>query len=320
MKRSLALSLLLALPTVGHAQHTHHDHPEQAQDPAVDTSRVATDHSHHGQHPTSRQTEQNSAHQYMQHTGMQMQGAHSMDDSPSTHKQHDARNGTPPRVTRTRSPDYSDGIAPSHMPGMHMAGNEPLGLLRFDRLEAYSGPDDQQGQSWEMGAWYGRDINRFLLRSEGDHSQGGDTEGNVELLWSHAMSTFWNTEAGIRHDFVPGPDQDWLAFGVSGLAPYFLELRATAYLGSGGQTALQLGASYELRITQRLILEPELEVELFGKDDPERGMESGIDHASGGLRLRYEIRREFAPYIGVIWQREHGQTHRQWVAGLRFWL
>src|SRR5699024_7834914 len=124
----------------------------------------------------------------------------------------------------------------------------------------------------------------------------------------------------------------WATFGIQGLAPYWFEVQATAYAGPSGRTAARLGVSYELLFTQRLILEPELEANLYGKDDPARGIGSGLSDLEFGLRLRYEIRRRFAPYVGIAWTRRFGAsadyaradgkpaTDREWVAGLRLWF
>lgn len=220
-----------------------------------------------------------------------------------------------------RSPDYSDGLAPSPM---HMPADARFGMFTMHQLEQWQGRDERHGQRWELAGWYGSDRNRALLRSEGER-EAHHHEGNVEALWSRAVAPFWNTELGLHHDFGDGGGRDWLAFGVAGLAPYFFDLRATAYLASGGHTALRLEAGYELLLTQRLILEPGLQLEIRGKADPARGVASGLAESAAGLRLRYEIRRELAPYIGVLHTRHRGAAgarrhDRQWVAGVRFWF
>ncbi|MFK2879442.1 copper resistance protein B [Rhodanobacter hydrolyticus] len=237
--------------------------------------------------------------------------------------------GVAPRAAR--SADYSDGNGYGVMPGMDMLDAGPLGMLRFDQLEAFDGLHGS-GQSWEMEGWYGTDIDKLWLRSEGQHEDGRFDDSDVEALWSHAVATYWNTQLGVRNDFGEGPARQWLALGVQGLAPYWFELAATAYASSGGRTAARLRADYELLITQRLVLQPELEANFQGKDDPQRRLGSGLSDASFGLRLRYEIRRQFAPYLGVVWTRRFGGTaafardegrpvfDRQLVAGLRIWF
>ena len=130
----------------------------------------------------------------------------------------------------------------------------------------------------------------------------------VEVMWDRIVSPWWSVQAGVRHDFGPGPSRTWLDFGVQGLAPYFIEVDAALYVGEQGRTAARFSGEYDVLITQRLILQPEIELRAFGKDDPENGLGSGFSNVEIGLRLRYEIRREFAPYVGLHWERKFGET------------
>jgi copper resistance protein B len=233
--------------------------------------------------------------------------------------------------TDARSPDYSDGYGHSMMPGMDMVDSAPLGMLLVDQLEAFHGHDGY-GQAWELQGGYGGDANKLWLRSEGERSGGRLEDGDVEALWSHAVAPYWDSTLGVRHDFGEGPSRDWLAAGVQGLAPYWFDVEATLYLGTAGRRAARLRASYDLRFTQRLILQPELEANLYGRRDPARGLGPGLTDVQFGLRLRYEVRREFAPYVGVRFVQRLGHTadlaraagrpafDRQFVAGLRFWF
>ena len=157
------------------------------------------------------------------------------------------------------------------------------------------------------------------------------TDADAEFLWDHAAAAFWDTTLGVRQDFGQGAHRTWAAFGVQGLAPYWFEVAATAYVGDAGRTALRIEADYELSLTQRLILQPRFELNAYGKDDPAARIGSGISDAEFGLRLRYEIRREFAPYVGVERVQRLGRTadfanaegipdgETRWVVGLRFW-
>ncbi|MFC5437772.1 copper resistance protein B [Rhodanobacter umsongensis] len=231
-----------------------------------------------------------------------------------------------------RSDDYSDGVAGSSVHGLHMHGSAPLGMLLIDQLEAFHGRD-ANGQSWEGEGWYGNDENKLWVRSEGVRSSRGRLEdGDLEAFWNHNVAAFWSTQLGLRHDVGFGPSRQWAALGIQGLAPYWFDIEATAYVGPSGRAAARLRAGYEMLFTQRLILRPELEVNLHGKSDPARGVGSGLADAKLGLRLRYEIRREFAPYIGVVWTRRFAATadfvrdgrravfDQQWVAGVRIWF
>jgi copper resistance protein B len=149
-------------------------------------------------------------------------------------------------------------------------------------------------------------------------------------LWDHTIATFWSTQLGVRHDSGVGPSRNWLAFGVRGLAPYWFDTEATAYW-SGAGLAARFKVRYELLFTQRLILEPEIETNLYSRSDPARGQGSGLSDLGLNLRLRYEVRRQFAPYVGVTWNRNFGNTAdfarargernktTQLVAGLRLW-
>lgn len=237
--------------------------------------------------------------------------------------------GNPP--PHARSPDYSDGVGYGSMQGMDMVDNAPLGMVLIDQLEAFHGRD-ANGQVWEAEGWYGNDTNKLWVRTEGERSRGKLDDGDLEAFWNHAIATYWGTQLGVRQDFGEGPKRTWAAFGVQGLAPYWFELEATGYVGANGRTAVRLRADYELLFTQWLILQPEAEVNLYGKNDPLRRIGSGISDVQFGLRLRYEFHRQFAPYIGVNWVRRLGTTadyarqdrlpvlDRQIVAGVRIWF
>lgn len=225
---------------------------------------------------------------------------------------------------------YSGGEDFGPIPPPRMGDEEKFGALMVDRLEAVR-TDDNTAAAYEAQAWFGRDYDRAVVKAEGDIDDGKLMEAQTELLWGHALAAYWNTQLGIRHDSGEGPDRDWLAFGVQGLAPYWFEVDATAYVGESGRTALQLEAEYELLLTQRLILQPRVEASVYGKRDAERETGSGLSDVSAGLRLRYEIRREFAPYVGVEWAGMYGATadyaraagedtrETRIVAGLRVW-
>ncbi|WP_298161890.1 copper resistance protein B [Brevundimonas sp.] len=179
----------------------------------------------------------------------------------------------------------------------------------IDRLEA-GFSDDGESYLWDVQGWTGGDINRFWWKSEGEGDFGGDLE-EVELqaLYSRAVTPFWDAQAGVRQDFRPdGEDTTHLVLGLQGLAPYWWEIDAAAFLSTEGDLTARIEAEYDQRITQRLILQPRLEIDASASDIPEQEIGSGLSSVEAGLRLRYEFRKEFAPYIGVEWSRALGDT------------
>ena len=231
-----------------------------------------------------------------------------------------------------RSGDYSDGYAYGPMPGMHMADDSGQFMLLLDQLEYGRSRDGGNTAFVDGDAWYGGDLDKLWLKFEGEQT-GGRLRGLwTEALWAHAVATYWDSQLGVRHDSGEGPDRTWAAFGVQGLAPYWFDTEATFYVGQDGRTAARVQIEYEALLTQRLVLQPRLEVNLYGKDDPQRGIGSGLSDLEAGLRLRYEFTRQFAPYVGVVWQQAFGRTadfaraqgeptdDLQFVAGFRIWF
>ena len=202
---------------------------------------------------------------------------------------------------------YADGLKPKTMHGMDMADDALFGRLLLDKFE-YAHSKDGNAQVLDAQAWYGGDYNKLWLKADGERARGRLKDLRTEALWDHAIAPFWGLQLGGRHDFGEGPDRDWAAFGVQGLAPYWFDVEATAYLGPSGRTAARVELQYDILFTQRLILQPDMEFTLYGKSDPERGIGSGFSTLDLGLRLRYEIRRQFAPYVGVVFTQKYGQT------------
>lgn len=225
--------------------------------------------------------------------------------------------------------DRAAAMAPA---GGHTAHDNSIqDYTLIDRLEIWNadrGPD----LAWSGQAWVGTDLNRLWLRSEGARIGNHVESASLELLYGRSISPWWDLVAGVRHDFKPGAAQNFAAIGVMGLAPYKFEVAATAYIGQSGQTAARLESSYETLLTNRLILQPLVEVNLYGKNDPQRGIGSGLGTVEAGLRLRYEFTRRFAPYIGIVRERAFGNTadlrragnesidDTRVVAGLRIWF
>jgi copper resistance protein B len=164
--------------------------------------------------------------------------------------------------------------------------------------------------SWDTRGWIGRDRDRFWFRTEGDVDDRRLVASQSHLLYGRAVARWWDVVAGVRQDVRPGPAQTWAAVGLQGLAPYWFEVEATAYVGAGGRTHLRFETEYELLVTNRLVLQPHVEVEIYGKADPERQLGAGLTTSDVGFRVRYEFKREIAPYVGIVWSRRHFGTAR----------
>lgn len=178
-----------------------------------------------------------------------------------------------------------------------------------DSIEASFG-DGEEGYSWNAQGWTGGDINRFWWKTEGEGDFGGKLhEAEVQALYSRAIAPFWDVQAGVRQDFRPdGDDTTYLTVGVQGVAPYWFEMNAAAFLSTEGDLTARAEVEYDQRITQKWIVQPAIEVAMSASDIPELEIGSGLTSVTAGLRLRYEIRKEFAPYVGVEWSRSLGDT------------
>lgn len=237
-----------------------------------------------------------------------------------------------------RDPDaYSAGFTQTQSPytlidaqPMSHAEQAPIVTILGDHLEYDS---KSNTGIYGLQAWYGSQFNRLVIKSEGSFSNNNEYENQTELLWSHALTAFWDSQIGVRADTQrEGSNRNWLAIGIQGLAPYWFELDATAYLSSGGQTELKFDSEYDLRLTQRLILQPRADFTLRGKTDTTDALGSGLANASLSIRLRYEFSRQFAPFIGVETEKHFGTTaqlmsdldepikNTRYFAGIRFWF
>lgn len=259
-------------------------------------------------------------------------------DDAMDHGDMDMQGGSAPpdaRDPHAYSGGYTLESGPYALPGprvLRLSDEHNFGGLLVERLEWTHARDGGNATAYEIQGWFGRDYDRLVVKAEGQVAEGKLEEARTELLWGHAIATFWDTQLGVRYDSGVGPDRGWLAFGVQGLAPYWFEVDAAAYVGNDGRTALRLGAEYELLLTQKLILQPRIEIKLYGKSDAARDLGSGLADGAAGLRLRYEFTRQFAPYVGVERAGKFGQTadmaraagekinETTWVAGVRFWL
>lgn len=225
--------------------------------------------------------------------------------------------------------DRAAAVPPSGGHTLH--DNSIQSFMLVNRLEAWNAdPGKGTGLQWEGQGWVGTDLNRLWLRSEGERVDRLES-ADLEVLYGRSIAPWWDVVAGVRRDFRQGASQDFAAIGVIGLAPYKFEVAATAYVGQSGQTAARFEAEYETLLTNRLILQPLVEVNLFGQNDERRGVGSGLSTVEAGLRLRYEFTRKFAPYIGVVRERAFGRTadfrrdgehidDTHLVAGVRIWF
>jgi copper resistance protein B len=210
-------------------------------------------------------------------------------------------------------------------------GDDPLiATVIFDQFEMRDSNGDQPFV-WEGQGWIGKDLNKLWIKTDGEIIDGDTEEAELQALYSRAIAPYWDFQIGARRDFQPTPTRDWAVIGFQGLAPYFFEINTAAFIGDSGRTALRLEAEYELLITQKLILTPDIEVNFYGQNDEETGVGSGLSDTELGLRLRYEFIREIAPYIGVSWTNKYGNTadfsrkngsdtrDMQVLMGVRFW-
>jgi copper resistance protein B len=192
--------------------------------------------------------------------------------------------------------------------------------------------EGNDGYRWEGEAWIG-DLNRLVIKSKGEGSSGeGVDQAEVQALYAKALDPWWNLQLGVRQDVRPEPARTWATFGIEGRAPYQFELQAAAFLSDKGQLTGRIEGAYDQRITQLLILQPRVEFDLSAQDMPDQRIGTGLSSAELGLRLRYEVRREFAPYVGLNWTWSTGKTadyaradgkdasEASVVVGIRFWL
>jgi len=280
--------------------------------------------------------------------------------APSPHQGHEPQRPQPPSVPHVHDHQAAQDPVPGQTHPSAHAHDAPLGaavppVTEADRAAAF--PDveghtlhdravhyqvlmdqvewsgrDGGVAAWDNTSWIGGDVHRAWVRAEGDIVDGHVEGADVHALYGKAISPWWDLVGGIRQDMRPGPARTWAAFGIQGLAPYWFEVQATGYVGAEGRTHARIEVEYEFLLTNRLVLQPLVELEMYGKADPERRIGAGISSLETGLRLRYEIRREVAPYVGVTWERAFGGTadfatqdgesvsHLRPVIGLRVWF
>lgn len=266
---------------------------------------------------------------------------HTMPPSPSEHTSQvmtgadqPVGNAPPPPPPTDNAADRVFGVRPMSRARDILReehGGARISKVMADILEYRSEPAGG-GYAWDVEAWYGGDINRFVVKSEGE---GGRREGaeaaEVQALYSRAVARYTDVQAGTRYDVEP-EGRAYATLGVESLLPYWFEAEAAVFLSDRGDLLARVEGSYDFRLTQRLVLQPQAELEFAAQDIPETDTGSGLSGTELGLRLRYEIRREFAPYIGVTYERSFGRTadfaraagadreSTSFVVGLRAWF
>ncbi len=215
-----------------------------------------------------------------------------------------------------------------------LAGGKDDPFLIMGKLEQLEVRDTEGDDPLvlEGAVWAGHDLNKFWLKAEAERVDNESEELELQALYSRAISAFWDVQLGVRKDFEPTPAREWGVIALQGLAPYHFDVDASLFIGGAGRTGLRLEAEYELLFTQRLVLVPAIELNAYGHNDRQTGVGSGLADTELGLRLRYEIRREFAPYAGLNWQKKYGNSadfasaagndveDTQLVLGIRAWF
>lgn len=188
-------------------------------------------------------------------------------------------------------------------------------FLLFDLLEYRAYNRGSSTLTWDVVGWVGGDYNRLWVKSEGDLNlqRGNGVQGDLQLLYGRLIAPFWDLQAGFRFNAIAGPgratnSRGYFVFGFQGLAPGRFALEPSIYISNRGEVSAELTASADLYLTQHLVMQPRLEVQASVQGDRQFQTGSGLNQTDLGLRFRYEIRREFAPYLGVTWQRKYGNT------------
>jgi copper resistance protein B len=224
-----------------------------------------------------------------------------------------AGNAPPPPVPADNAADAVYGAEAMHMGRHHLQtfhGGQKLfqALINIAEVQFHKG---KEAFEWDAEGWYGGDINRLWIKTEGEGEFGRSIEkADVQALYSHAVDPYFNIQGGIRYDVKPNPSRVYATVGFEGLAPSFFDVEGALFLSNKGELMARAEGYYDQRITQRLILQPRAELNFAAQSSREIGVGKGLSDAEIGLRLRYDIRREFAPYVGVQYRRAFGDTRR----------
>ena len=330
MKRTLLLSAAMLLPSAAYAQQDHsahqgHDMP--AEQTKAEAPPAATDpHTGHDM----ENMEQVPAEPADSHAGHDMRAMPA--DESAESEVGDASAPAPPGEHAAVAIFGADIMAQSRKELAYEVGGMGYSLVMLDLAEVGF---QKGGETYrfEGEAFTGGNINRFGIKFEGEGVFGGRVDDlELQALYSRAIAPYWNLQAGVRHDIKPDPSRTYLVAGVEGIAPYWFKVNAATFLSNKGEVRARVEASYDQRITQKLILQPRIEANFSFQDISAIGIGAGLSDFEAGLRLRYEIKQEFAPYIGVEWRKQTGATARfsriagedpdtiSLVAGIRIWF
>jgi copper resistance protein B len=236
-----------------------------------------------------------------------------------------------PAIANAQDTEHKMDEMRKHLQNHH--GGQTFWYVEGERLE-YRSNEGNPLFLWDAQGWFGGDVNRLWIKTEGEFDFDADKfeSAEVQALWSRAISDYFDLQAGVRHDFAPGEDRTFGVVGIQGLLPYLFEIDAALFVSDDGDVEARVEAEYELLITQRLILQPRAELNFAAQDIPEYGVGAGLSEIETGARLRYEITRQFAPYVGVSWERAVGDAADfaradgedpgsvSFVAGVRIWF
>lgn len=330
MKRTLLLSAAMLLPSAAYAQQDHsahqgHDMP--AEQTKAEAPPAATD--PHAGHDMGNM-EQAPAEPVDPHAGHDMSTMPADDSAESDVG--DASAPAPPGDHAADAVFGAEVMAKSRKELAYEVGGMGYSLVMLDLAEV----GFQKGREtyrFEGEAFTGGNINRFGVKYEGEGAFGGRLDDlELQALYSRAIAPYWNLQAGVRHDIKPDPSRTYLVAGIDGIAPYWFKVNAATFLSNKGEVRARVEASYDQRITQSLILQPRIEANFSFQDIPAIGVGAGLSDFEAGLRLRYEIKQELAPYIGLEWRKQTGATARfsriagedpdtiSLVAGIRLWF
>ena len=321
-----------------HPEHEEHNHTDTAiehdaetthSDEVVDHSQhgsdepgaaISTNHEQHGSQPDTGEAEHQHMPEAMDHEAMsgsmmQSEGVGSLRDPHAYSNGFELTSG-PYLLESERKISLADA--------KNFVG---LWVDRFEYVESH----DFDATEFEGHVWMGDSYNRFLLRGEVEVVNDSVETAEIDLLHTRAISPFWNVQYGLRREFGEKDERNWASIGLSGLAPYWFEVDASLFLGENGNSLFDIEAEYDLLLTQRLVMQPRIDIHSYGKTDKEMGRGSGLSMLKTGFRLRYEFDRQLAPYIGYERVIKYGETadllpvgedrtDNHWILGFKFWF